>query len=403
MLFIIRSRLLCFLSALTLAASVSSGSVVPTREFGPCLNSGKPSGMSSRDQHATDWLAHHGVGNFPTAEDDGGVNAVVRHWLRSRFLIDYMSFRLREYIEPKNQNHATSRPLYPGSSGRSLPLKIIDGSGSTAASVAMIRKASRDLYHGLNLHGLAEYRKRHAVDAISTSDSDGRPVSGTMKFSLGLAMKWAGSKARLLIAPSARSLLSPDGVTLNELPIQPVGKIQFVLSVLVQSIDPSDDLRATCIGCMARATGTGSVDWGMFNESRIGDSLIQMSFFVNVPEQLATADFPRKLASYIANHRGTGLTQCVRAQSRAFLAGIIDTGLLPAQRQNAAFVSNNAKLAPWIVGAIVGGVAGVALIVAFVLIRTTTKKTYPPEEYTKNPPKETAPEPTDDQEIEIMA
>jgi hypothetical protein len=193
MLFIIRSRLLCFLSALTLAASVSSGSVVPTREFGPCLNSGKPSGMSSRDQHATDWLAHHGVGNFPTAEDDGGVNAVVRHWLRSRFLIDYMSFRLREYIEPKNQNHATSRPLYPGSSGRSLPLKIIDGSGSTAASVAMIRKASRDLYHGLNLHGLAEYRKRHAVDAISTSDSDGRPVSGTMKFSLGLAMKWAGS------------------------------------------------------------------------------------------------------------------------------------------------------------------------------------------------------------------
>jgi hypothetical protein len=403
MLFISCSRFLSLLSALILAAAVSAGSVLPTREIGPSLNWAQLSGMSSRDQHASDWQARHGVENVLTANNEARVNANVRHWSRSRFLIDYMPFRLREHTETQNEKHATFHPLYPVSSGHSPPLKVVEGSGSTAALVAMIRKASRDLYHELNLHSLAEHRKRRAADAITTTDSRRRPVSGTIKFSLGLAVKWVGWKARLLIAPSARSLLSPDGLTLNELPTQPVGKIQFVLSVLVQAIDPSNDLRATCIGCMAGATGTDSVDWGMFNESRIGDSLIQMSFFVNVPEQLATADFPRKLASYIANQRGAGLTQCVRSRSKAFLAGNIDTGLLPAQRQNAAFASKSAKLAPWIVGAIIGGVAGVALIVAFVLIRTTTKKTYPPDEYTANPSKETSPEPTDDQEIEIMA
>ena len=144
-------------------------------------------------------------------------------------------------------------------------------------------------------------------------------------------------------------------------------------------------------------------NWGLYNLSRIGDKLIQMSFFVDVAQHLATSDFPRSLASYIENQQGRGLTQCVRNRNRTFIVGTLDAGLLPAPRQNAAIVSRKARLAPWIVGAIVGGLALVTLIAALIIVRVTAKKTYSPDEYSKPATGQSRPELTEEQEIKIMA
>lgn len=173
-------------------------------------------------------------------------------------------------------------------------------------------------------------------------------------------------------------------VTITLLPEKPMDKhVTEILSLFVFASNFTPEINDACIECFASTTNTSTSLWGVFNVTQPASIILQAEYFVSVPTDISNATFNEAVSELLKEENGTNhLTHCVHEKNVGLPANAkIRAGRTIAAREGTEYTTTDSKLASWISGAIIGGVALLSMIALVVIVKHANANPNSPEDY----------------------
>lgn len=167
---------------------------------------------------------------------------------------------------------------------------------------------------------------------------------------------------------------------------QTAGSVLHEMSMVVKNSDLTQNVSDAIIYCLANRTGTPIEDWGLYNHSKFSNTLIQAEYYAYCTRDDVLA-FQNGVTQYATDKE---LPVCVKKLAPSEFVAVRkgDTPDIVYARAIIESLPNGTHhegwLAAWVVGAVVGSLLSLAIIIS-TIIMLKRKRVYEPVAYDPEP------------------